>query len=198
MLFRSISIYGDQKLRLNIFFSSVIGAATLSMAWFVQPVFKSIGVPLAGYGIIWTALNVSTGIFSSVAYRIEKYLGERTTLILISASIPGGFILTGLIGTKWALIVLLIFYFFRGLATPVLKDYINRLTKSEMRATVLSVRSFVIRILFAIIAPLMGRVSDQHDVGTSLIVTGIIFSAMLLPLLIVYLIRVTGKYSIDY
>lgn len=193
-----ISIYGDQKLRLNIFFSSVIGAATLSMAWFVQPVFKSIGVPLAGYGIIWTALNVSTGIFSSVAYRIEKYLGERTTLILISASIPGGFILTGLIGTKWALIVLLIFYFFRGLATPVLKDYINRLTKSEMRATVLSVRSFVIRILFAIIAPLMGRVSDQHDVGTSLIVTGIIFSAMLLPLLIVYLIRVTGKYSIDY
>lgn len=193
-----ISLYSDQKLRLNIFFSSVIGAATLSMAWFVQPVFKSIGIPLAGYGIIWTTLNVSAGIFSSIAYRIEKYLGERTTLILISASIPGGFILTGLIGTKWALVVLLIFYFFRGLATPVLKDYINRLTKSEMRATVLSVRSFVIRILFALIAPFMGRVSDQYDVGTSLIVSGIIFTVILLPLMIVYLSRVTGKYSIDY
>jgi MFS family permease len=193
-----ISLYSDPKLRLNIFFSSVIGAATLSMAWFVQPIFSSIGIPLAGYGILWTILNVSAGIFSSISYKIEKYFGERTTLILISASIPAGFILTALIGTRWALLVLLIFYFFRGIATPVLKDYVNRLTKSEMRATVLSVRSFVIRILFAIIAPLMGRVSDQYDVGTSLLVSGIIFSAMLLPLLIIYLIRVTGKYSIDY
>lgn len=193
-----ISIYSDPKLRLNIFFSSVIGAATLSMAWFVQPVFESIGIPLAGYGILWTALNVSAGIFSSIAYKIERFFGERTTLILISASIPAGFLLTALIGTKWALLVLLIFYFFRGIATPVLKDYVNRLTKSEMRATVLSVRSFVIRILFAVIAPLMGKLSDQYDVGTSLFVSGLIFSAMLLPLLTVYLIKVTGKYSIDY
>jgi len=193
-----IALYDDPKLRLNIFFSSVIGAATLSMAWFVQPVFSSIGIPLAGYGILWTTLNVSAGIFSSLSHKIEQLLGERTTLILISASIPGGFLLTGLIGTKWALLVLLIFYFFRGIATPVLKDYVNRLTKSEMRATVLSVRSFVIRILFAVIAPIMGRISDQYDVGTSLFVSGLIFSAMLLPLLIVYLIRVTGKYSIDY
>lgn len=193
-----VALFADPKLRINIFFSSVIGAATLSMAWFVQPVFKFTGVSLAMYGILWTGLNVSAGIFSAFAYKVERYLGERTTLILICASIPGGFILTALIDSQWVLLILMLFYFVRGIATPVLKDYINRLTKSDMRATVLSVRSFVIRILFAIIAPLMGRVSDTYDVGVSLLVSGIIFSVILIPLLVIYIRRVTGSYSIDY
>jgi MFS family permease len=193
-----VALFTDPKLRINILFSSVIGAATLSMAWFVQPVFKFTGVSLAMYGILWTGLNVSAGIFSALAYKVERFLGERTTLILICASIPVGFILTALIDTRWVLLILMLFYFVRGVATPVLKDYINRLTKSDMRATVLSVRSFVIRILFAIIAPLMGRVSDAYDVGVSLMVSGIIFSVILFPLLLIYIKRVTGRYSIDY
>ena len=198
LLVVKIALISDPKLRINIFFSSVIGAATLSMAWFVQPIFKFAGVPLALYGILWTGLNVSAGIFSALAYRLERILGERTLLILICASIPGGFILSSLIDSRWVLLILMLFYFMRGIATPVLKDYINRLTRSDMRATVLSVRSFVIRILFAIIAPLMGRVSDVYDVGISLMVSGIIFSVILLPLLIIYIKRVTGHYSIDY
>jgi len=192
-----ISLFLDKKLRANIFFSSVIGAATLSMAWFVQPIFKFIHIPLAGYGILWTGLNISTGVFSALSYKIERFFGERTTLILICVAISGGFFIGSMIDSKWILVVLFIFYFFRGIATPVLKDYINRLTKSEMRATVLSIRNFVIRILFALIAPLMGRVSDQYDVGKSLLVSGIIFTALLVPLLIVYLYRVVGKHSID-
>jgi MFS family permease len=193
-----IALLSDPKLRANIFMSSVIGAATLSMAWFVQPVFKSIGVPLAFYGVLWTSLNVSTGIFSAIAYRVEGYLGEKKTLILICGAIPGGFILTAFAGAEMALIVLFLFYFIRGIATPVLKDYINRLTRSDFRATVLSIRSFVIRIIFAITAPLMGRISDKHDISVSLIVSGLIFTVILIPLLIIYLRRVTDKYSIDY
>ena len=54
------------------------------------------------------------------------------------------------------------------------------------------------RSLFAIIAPLMGRVSDTYDVGVSLLVSGIIFSVILIPLLVIYIRRVTGSYSIDY
>jgi MFS family permease len=193
-----VALFTDPKLRINIFFSSVIGTATLSMAWFVQPVFKFAGVPLALYGILWTGLNVSAGVFSALAYKVERTLGEKTTLILICASIPAGFILTAFIDSQWVLLILMLFYFVRGIATPVLKDYINRLTKSDMRATVLSVRSFVIRILFAIIAPLMGRVSDVYDIGVSLMVSGIIFAIILLPLLIIYIKKVTGRYTIDY
>ena len=70
--------------------------------------------------------------------------------------------------------ILLIFYIFRGFATPILKGYINQLTFSEMRATVLSIRNFIIRLMFAAIAPFVGWLNDYYSLSTALIATGII------------------------
>ena len=63
----------------------------------------------------------------------------------------------------------------RGVATPVLKDYINQITTSDVRATVLSVRSFIIRFLFAIIGPFLGWYSDKFSLQNALLLAGIVF-----------------------
>ena len=68
-----------------------------------------------------------------------------------------------------------LFYIVRGIATPVLKDYINRLCSSDVRATVLSVRNFVIRVIFAIIGPFVGWYNDKFSLQAALLITGIIF-----------------------
>ena len=68
------ALIDNKQLRLNIIYSAVIGSATLSMAWFVQPYFKEVHLPIAAFGILWTLLNLSVGITSIFAYRIEKYL----------------------------------------------------------------------------------------------------------------------------
>jgi len=71
------------KLRYNIMFSAIIGSSTLSMAWFVQPYFKEVDMPLSLYGILWTLLNLSVGLTSLFAYKIEEHLGKTSSSSLL-------------------------------------------------------------------------------------------------------------------
>ncbi len=169
------SLVVNKVLRFNIIFSSVTGAATLTMAWFAQPFFKQINLPLATYGIMWTALNLTVGVVSWYAHHIEFKLKQKNTLLIISLLIAGCTILTGLFPTYWGLLFLFLFYMTRGLATPVLKDYINRGTESHVRATVLSIRNFMIRLVFAIVGPVLGYMTDHIGLSYALILSGSLF-----------------------
>ncbi|MEA3317186.1 MAG: MFS transporter, partial [Bacteroidota bacterium] len=181
------SLVENVKLRWNIMFSSIIGASTLTMAWFVQPYFKLIDLPLSLYGILWTFLNLVVGFAAMYAHILEDIMKPRKILIYIAILIPLGYIIVSQINTYAGIGVLFIFYFVRGIATPVLKDYINRLTTSNIRATVLSVRNFVIRIFFAIIGPFVGWYIDMYSLSEALLVSGITFFVLAIIALILQL-----------
>jgi len=189
------SLFQNKILRNYILLSSVLGCSTLAMAWFVQPFFDAINVPLQAYGILWTILNLSVGIVSFYAYKIEKKIGFITTIFLISTGLNVMYILTGLTAGYLGIFFILIFYIFRGVATPVLRDYINRYSDSDSRATILSLRSFLIRGFFAILAPLFGWFSDKYSIQQALMLAGGIF--FIFSLTISFLIVFTNrKYSV--
>ena len=170
------SLIDNKELRWNIIHSSIIGAATLTMATLVvQPYLLQIEIPLFYFGIIWPALNLIVCLVALYAYKIEHKLKKPKSLLLISIFIPFGFIVLSQVISYWGILILVVFYIFRGFATPVLKDYINQLTDSNIRATVLSVRNFVIRIFFALIGPFMGWYTDNISLQVALLVSGIIF-----------------------
>jgi MFS family permease len=187
------SLIEHKLLRRNIFFSSVIGASTLTMAWFVQPYFQQIHIPLKWYGILWTSLNFTAAITAMIAYRFEQKLGESRTMIFITLGVSLGYFAVGLFTALWALLFFYLFYFVRGVATPVLKDYINRLTSSEVRATVLSVRSFIIRILFAIIGPFLGWYSGKFSLSAAFLFAGFTFLLLGSATLLMYLIGIAAE-----
>ena len=62
----------------------------------------------------------------------------------------------------------------RGIITPLLKNQININTKSNIRATVMSVRSFILRISFAIIAPILGYLADNNSVYNSFLLMSVL------------------------
>jgi MFS family permease len=129
-------------------------------------------------------LNLSTGVFSIFAYRIERWLGRKNTLLLIVILLSAGFILTSIEISIAGIAILFGFYMVRGLATPVLKDYINQYTDSKVRATILSIRNFEIRIIFAAIGPALGYLTDTFSLQTALLVAGIgYFVAAMLSIL---------------
>ena len=167
--------YQQQEMRSAILISSLTGAATLTYAWFVQPYFQEAGVPISVFGILWTLLNLSAGVFSMFSYRVERFLGNRNSLLFIVVFISLGFILTSLEISFWGIAILFGFYMVRGIATPVLKDQINQYTDSKVRATILSVRNLEIRIIFAAIGPGLGYLTDTFSLQTALMVTGIIY-----------------------
>lgn len=172
-IFRIIkySLITNKKLCYNIMFSGIIGAATLTMAWFVQPMLMYLKTPVSWYGVIWTVLNLSVGLAALWSDRVDRYFGPKKMGILILTVIVGGYVALAYNLSYAGLGILLIFYIFRGFATPILKGYINQMTFSEMRATVLSIRNFVIRLMFAAIAPFIGWMNDVYSLQTALLVS---------------------------
>jgi len=165
------SLVTNRRLCYNIMFSGIIGAATLTMAWFVQPVLMKLETPTSYYGVIWTVLNLTVGLSALYSDQVERYFGMRKSNTFILLIIVGGYISLAYNLTYWGLAILFIFYIVRGFATPILKGYINQMTFSEMRATVLSIRNFVIRLIFAAIAPFIGWLNDFYSLRVALLVS---------------------------
>ena len=170
------SLVTNKKLCYNIMYSGIIGAATLTMAWFVQPVLMYLETPVSWYGIIWTVLNLTVGFAALWSDRVDRYFGPHKMGILILLFIVGGYATLAFNLTYTGLLILFVFYIFRGFATPILKGYINQMTFSEMRATVLSIRNFIIRLMFAVFSPFLGWLNDTYSLQTALLISaGIIF-----------------------
>lgn len=175
------------ELRSALLVSSFTGTASLTFAWFVQPYFQKAGLPVSLFGIMWTLLNLSVGISSFWSYKIENKLGQQKSLILIILGLSLGYFLASWEISLAGIAILFFFYILRGIAHPILKDYINRYTESEVRATILSLRDFVIRINFAIIGPVLGYFTDHFSLGIAMLVAGgsylVVASIAVFPLL---------------
>ena len=165
------SLVTNKQLCYNIMYSGIIGAATLTMAWFVQPVLMYLKTPVSWYGVIWTVLNLTVGFAALWSDRVDNYFGPRKMGILILVFIVGGYVSLAFNLTYAGLAILFVFYIFRGFATPILKGYINQMTFSDMRATVLSIRNFIIRLMFAAIAPFIGWLNDMYSLQVALLVS---------------------------
>jgi MFS family permease len=168
------AIIDHAKLRWLIIYSSAMGVATLSMAWLAQPFFKEVGVPLFYFGILWAGLNFSAGLTSFNAYKFDKKKNNYNTLIYLSLAMIISFILLGFNNSLFGLIFIFIIYLLRGIVTPILRNEININTTSNKRATVLSVRSFIIRISFAICAPILGYIAENHSLSNSFYVLAVV------------------------
>ena len=151
----------NRKLKWYIVYSSSMGIATLSIAWFVQPFLLEIDTPIIYYGIIWAFLNFTAGITSYYSY----IFSNDNLLIYISLMMIISLIMLGLYISYLGLIFIILIYLLRGVITPNLRNLINISSTSERRATVLSLRSFVIRISFAIIAPILGYITDSCEIS---------------------------------
>lgn len=186
--FRNV-LFENKILLRNIMLSSVLGASTLSMAWFVQPYFMHIELPFGLYGVLWTALNATVGIAALMAYKFEREMGEKRILIFIVLGTLFCYVSLWIFSSYWALIIIFIFYLIRGIATPVLKDYINKLISSDTRASVLSLRNLIIRVIFSSLGPIWGYVTDNIGLSTALLLAGTSYFVLAVPFLALYFVK---------
>jgi MFS family permease len=163
------------KLRNFILFSSLIGTATLTFAWFMQPLFIEINLPVALFGVAWTVLNLIVGFSSMGAHRIEKWFSEKQLTGLIFLILSASFLLTGMSIGYYSFVIIFVAYIVRGIATPVLKDYIHSLIGSDVRATILSLRDMIIRIIFAMTGPFWGWFIDHRGLKSGFYAAGLFF-----------------------
>ncbi len=167
----------NKRLRWLLVFSGVIGSGTLTMVWFVQPYFQRASLDVRYFGVAWTLFNLSVGLFSMNAHRIERSLPERVVIGLMMALLVFGFLGSAGWASLWSLPILLCFYAVRGINNPIFNTYINRLVPSDRRATVLSIRQLVTRAVFCVTGPLSGWIADSYSQATALAGCAILYSA---------------------
>ena len=172
------ALHGHAEVKWLILYSSLVGTSTLTIVWFVQPYLQAVKLPLVLFGTAWAALQFSVGLFAINAHRIEYVLGRRNALISLILLSSAGYLLLSQFQALWATVFLFIFYLVRGINGPVLNDYINRCVSSDIRATVLSVKSLVGRVMFAVFGPFVGWVHDSYSLSAAFLVCGLSFLSL--------------------
>ncbi len=168
------SLVHNKRLSSTLLLSSLIGTCTLCMAWTSQVYFVSMGLTEESITPLWVFLNLTVALVAAFASRIVDKIGHSQAILLIMVVIPSGFIFLGTLPLLPALVALFVFYIIRGIATPLLKDLVNSYCESETRATVLSIRSMIIRVSFAILGPFIGSLSAGYSLSFALQLSGVI------------------------
>jgi MFS family permease len=167
-----VALIQNKKLRWIIIYSGVIYAFNQSALWLYQPYFKLSGLDIAYFGIVFASFQVVAAFSSKYAHKLEEKLGQKYSLVMLIFLVAGSYFLMSNFVFLFSFSFCFIQQFVRGFKNAVVTDYINQLTESNMRATVLSAESFVGRLLYAAIIPIFGWIADVYTLGQALTVMG--------------------------
>lgn len=174
------TLHENRKLRYLNIFTGVISATTLTMVWFTQPYWSELSVPIVYFGVMWAGLNLLTAVGAHFSHVLEKLFSFRVLFGFV-ACMP--LVLYGALSTGlglYALFVIPLFWIVRGVYHPISLDYINRETKSNVRATVVSVGQLFSRLVFSVISPFLGWMADVWSIETAFFGSAVIFGFLAL------------------
>ena len=164
----------NKKLRWIMIYAGIIFAFNQSALWLYQPYFKLSGLNLAYFGFVFAGFQIVSAFSSKYAYKLKKKLGQKYSLAMLIFLVAGSYLLMGNFIFLFSFSFAFIQQFVRGFREVVVSDYINRLTDSSVRATVLSLGSFINRLLYALLLPIIGWLADVYTLTQALKLIGII------------------------
>ena len=161
------------KLRWIIIYSAVILTFNQAALWLYQPYMKETGLDIVYFGIAFASFNVVAAIGSKYAHLFEKLLGMKRVLIALPIFISTAYFLMGNFAIVLGFTFAFLQQFVRGVKGPIITDHINKLTPSDMRATILSAESFVGRLGYAAVIPIAGWVADVYTLQQAFNILGV-------------------------
>ena len=150
----------NNKLRWIIIYSGVIFAFNQAALWLYQPYFKLTWVNIMYFWIIFASFHIVAAFSSKYAYKIEEYFWAKTSLISLTFLVWISYLLMSNFIFLFSFSFAFLHQFIRWFRKIIINDYINNLTISKNRATILSIESFIWRILYSIIIPIFWYIAD--------------------------------------
>jgi MFS family permease len=149
-------------LRYSMFYLALVPLAAVIMeTFFVQPQSLSLGIPLAGVGVIVMAMQLTNMAGSSWSDRIRAQFGERRILYSAPVLIVSSLILLAMFQRVSALLFIAVIGFVTAALRPLLLSRIQDDVPNDIRATILSMQSLMFTILVAISEPILGSIADR-------------------------------------
>jgi MFS family permease len=178
--------FSHNEIRTLILYFSIVGSCSLIGLWSYFMYYESLGLSIALYGLIFAIFQISSGLGSKYAHKLEEKLGRKKSLRLISL-IPIIFVLLGFYRSYLMILLIFLNAFVWGVSGPLFSDYVNKRVESDIRATLLSVMNMSSRVLFIILSPLFGNIVDMYSLSNAYTFLGSIFILVAIPCL--YMLR---------
>lgn len=177
------ALHGHKEIKWLILYGAVLGTLTHTMVWLTQPYYELVGVPLKWFGLLWATQLFMMGVFAHWAEPYVNWLGRRKALISFPIIGVLSYLVLGFVPSLLVLPLILGFYFVRGLHFPVLQNYVNALVESDVRATVLSVKNLAQKLLYMLLGPLLGVLTDVYSLQTALLFSAALYGFLALIVL---------------
>lgn len=169
-----LTVLRNRKLKWLLAYSAVI-VGFINITYFLyQPYFKLSGLAVIHFGVVFAGFNVVVAVSAKYAHLIEEKIGQKYSLISLFVLIGGGLLLMSNFIYLFSFAFALLIQFAKGFSKVVLSDYVHQLSDSAIRATVLSVKSLIEKMFFAIVAPFIGWAIDFYSLSQALMLSGIL------------------------
>ena len=142
--------------------------------WYVQPLLKKEAVPIIGFGIVFAILKLTSFVAARYSTSLVAKLKLSGSIAFMIILVALGYLGISLFEGYYKLIFILPFYLVGGLYTPIINTALNKRTKSKSRATVLSINNLFGRLVFSVLAPVIGFYSDVNGMETTFFYLGIL------------------------
>ena len=177
-------LLGEQITR-RVFINALIwGLSSFCIVWLLQPYWAEHNVPIAYFGLLWSALMFVAAGASSATHAIERRWGAVPVLVTLSLSAVIAYFAMAYSNGWLGVAAGALFYINRGLASVMFTDAFNWKIPSSFRATANSMRSLVFRLSYVFIGPATGLLIDAKGLSTSLAIMGAITTSMFLIFMI--------------
>lgn len=192
------ALFGHSRMLTLVMANLVVyGLATLLAVWAFQGYWRAHGIPLAAFGALWAAYNLTVALVARAASGVEARLGPVASVLLIAVLPVIGYLGMGLGGATVGLVAGFAFQVSRGLTQVILRHALNTRVPGELRATANSVSSLGVRLAFAMIGPLLGGVIDGRGYGPAFVGLAALFAVMALALAVPLALEIRRTRSPD-
>lgn len=168
---------GRPSVRWFVAYAALFHALFLVTRIYEQPAFDEIGVPVAGFGLIYAGFKLASAGAASTVGRLEQHLGVRGVFALLLPLY--GLAYAGLL--VMPALVIPVLFLNRGLSTvtaPLRNQYLNDRLENVGRSTVLSGAAMALALVGGVARVVAGAAASGLDAVALLGWTGVVIAPL--------------------
>ena len=144
-----------------IYLALVPLASFITETLFLQPQALSLGVPVAGIGVLVMVVQLTNMVGSNWSDWFKMRFGEGRLIYIAPLFIFASLILLAAFQKLPVLVFIAVIGFFTSVIRPFLLNRIQGEVSDDVRATVISMQSLMFTVVGAISQPTLGLIADQ-------------------------------------
>ncbi|AZR74316.1 hypothetical protein BBF96_13500 [Anoxybacter fermentans] len=186
-------VYSNRDVLYTIFLYFIFMLYISNMNYLSQPYMQDIGIPVIYFGIIFFVFNIIAANSAKLSHLFKNRFKDTSFNIIIIQMVIC-FLLLGLTRNWYGVLLLMFGRIATGLTWPLLDSRLNNQIPSKQRATIISLKSFVVSLSFVIFDPIIGFLIDCFNIFTTYLILGVSLLSVYIVVKLTGIRRIKSKF----